>query len=418
MAIFPSSPAKPGLRFIAALIAIVALCPEARSENWPGWRGPRGDGTSLAEKAPVHWTATSNIAWRTEIPGSGHASPIVWEDKLFTVTCLSESEQRMLLCLDRDTGRILWQKIVLQSPLEKKHQLNSQASSTPATDGALVYVTFLDQQEMAVAAYDFKGAQKWIVHPGPFHSQHGFCSSPVVFRDKLIVNGDHDGDSYIVALDRQTGRTLWKIPRENHTRSYGVPFIRDLDGRTQMVLSGDKCVASYDPDNGRRHWIIDGPTEQFVASLVYSDQTSLLYMTGGFPDHHLLAIKPDGAGNVTKTKIVWRTNRGVAYVPSPIIAGDYLLIVSDSGVAHCFDAATGKLFWQERMGEHHASLVSARGLVYFLNDVGVMNVVQPGTGFERVAQNQLGEKCFASPAISNGRLFLRGEKHLFCVQEK
>ena len=141
-------------------------------------------------------------------------------------------------------------------------------------------------------------------------------------------------------------------------------------------------------------------------------------MTGGFPDHHLLAIKPDGAGNVTKTKIVWRTNRGVAYVPSPIIAGNYLLIVSDSGVAHCFDAATGKLFWQERMGEHHASLVSARGLVYFLNDVGVMNVVQPGTGFERVAQNQLGEKCFASPAISNGRLFLRGEKHLFCVQEK
>ncbi len=418
MAIFPSSPAKPGLWFIAALIAIVALCPEARAENWPGWRGSRGDGTSLEEKTPLHWSATSNISWRTEIPGLGHASPIVWEDKLFTVTCLSESEQRVLLCLERDTGRILWQKNVLQSPLEKKHNLNSQASSTPATDGALVFVTFLDQQEMAVAAYDFKGAQKWIVHPGPFHSQHGFCSSPVVYQDKLIVNGDHDGDSYIVALDRQTGKTVWKTPRESHTRSYCVPFIRDLAGRTQMVLSGDKCVASYDPDNGRRHWIIDGPTEQFVASLVYSGQTGLLYMTGGFPDHHLLAIKPDGTGNVTKTKIIWRTNRGVAYVPSPIIAGDYLLIVSDSGVAHCFDAATGKLFWQERMGEHHASLVSARGLVYFLNDVGVMNVVRPGTGFERVAQNAVGEKCFASPAISNGRLFLRGEKHLFCVQEK
>jgi outer membrane protein assembly factor BamB len=229
------------------------------------------------------------------------------------------------------------------------------------------------------------------------------------------VNGDHDGDSYIVALDRQTGKTLWKTPRQNKTRSYCVPLIRELDGRTQMVLSGDKCVASYDPNNGRLHWIIDGPTEQFVASPVYSPKTDLLYITGGYPDHHLLAIKPDGHGNVTKTHIVWRTNKGVAYVPSPILEGDYFLIVSDSGVAHCFEAATGRLFWQERVGEHHASLVSANGLVYFLNDDGVTRVVKPGPDFQLVAQNELGEKCFASPAISKGQIFLRGERNLFCV---
>jgi outer membrane protein assembly factor BamB len=269
---------------------------------------------------------------------------------------------------------------------------------------------------MVAAAYDFDGRQRWLVRPGKFSSMHGFCSSPILYKDKVILNGDHDGDSYLVALDRSTGRTLWKVPRENKTRSYCVPLIRELAGRTQMILSGDKCVASYDPDNGGRHWIIDGPTEQFVASVVYNEGADLLFVTGGYPDHHILAVKPDGTGNITKSdKIVWRTNRGVAYVPSPIAEGDYFLVVSDSGVAHCFEARSGKLMWQERLGEHHASLVSAGGLVYFLNDRGVMNVVRPGPQFVRVAQNEIGEKTFASPAISRGRVYLRGDTHLFCI---
>jgi outer membrane protein assembly factor BamB len=153
-----------------------------------------------------------------------------------------------------------------------------------------------------------------------------------------------------------------------------------------------------------------------VASPVYNERAGVIFITGGYPDHHILAIKPDGTGNITKTdKIVWRTNRGVAYVPSPIAEGDYFLVVSDSGVAHCFDAKTGKLMWHERLGEHHASLVSANGLVYFLNDNGVMNVVRPGPEFVRVAQNEIGEKTFASPAISRGHILLRGDKHLFCI---
>jgi outer membrane protein assembly factor BamB len=160
---------------------------------------------------------------------------------------------------------------------------------------------------------------------------------------------------------------------------------------------------------------MDGPTEQFVASPVYSQKTKLIYITGGYPDHHILAIRPDGTGNVTKSHIVWRTNKGAAYVPSPIIEGDYFLIVSDSGVAHCFESATGKLLWQERVGEHHASLVSANGLVYFLNDNGVMRVVKPGPEYQLIAQNELGEKCFPSPAISDGQIFIRGERNLFCI---
>jgi len=397
-------------------VAFLALGTAAQAENWPGWRGPRMDGTSLDPNALVHWSATSNVFWKTALPGLGHASPIVWEDRVFTATAVPERQARVLLCLDRLNGRLLWQQAVITAPMERKHSLNSYASSTPATDGRLVYVAFLDRNKMVVAAHDFTGRQQWLVRPGPFSSMHGFCSSPVLYQDKVIVNGDHDGDSYIVALDRKTGQTLWKTPRENRTRSYCVPLLRELDGRVQMVLSGDKCVASYDPNDGSRHWIIDGPTDQFVASPVYNQKAGLLFVTGGFPDHHILAIKPDGRGNITKNeKIVWRTNKGVAYVPSPISEGDYFLVVSDGGVAHCFEAATGRIAWQERLGEHHASLVSANGLVYFLNDDGVMNVVKPGPEFARIAQNEIGEKTFASPAISRGQILLRGEKHLFCI---
>jgi len=403
------------LFFIASLLWLIAAG-TSHAEDWPCWRGPRLDGTSLETNLPIHWSSSSNVAWKTALPGNGHASPVVWGQKVFTVAVIPDEQARALICLDRDTGRVLWQQAVVRSPLERKHSLNSHASSTPATDGSLVYVAFLDQREMVVAAYDFDGRRQWLVRPGVFSSMHGFCSSPVLFEDRVIVNGDHDGDSYIVALDRRSGRTLWKTPRENKTRSYCVPLIRELAGRTQMILSGDKCVASYNPRDGSRHWIIDGPTEQFVASIVYNERAGLLFVTGGYPDHHILAVKPDGSGNITKSdKIVWRTNRGVAYVPSPIAEGDYFLVVSDSGVAFCFDAKSGRVAWQERMGEHHASLVSAEGLVYFLNDNGVAHIVRPGPSYELVARNELGEHTFASPAMSAGRLFLRGDRHLYCI---
>jgi hypothetical protein len=387
-------------------------------ENWPCWRGPRGDGTSLEQNVPVRWDGPSgkNIVWKTELPGSGHASPIVWEDRVFLVTCVEEKQERILFCMDRKSGKILWDRLVVRAPLERKHSLNSFASSTPATDGQQVYVTFLDRTQMLVAAYDLNGNQRWLVRPGEFRSVHGYCSSVLLFDDLVIVNGDHDGDAYLVALDRRTGKTVWKIPRENRTRSYCVPIIRQLDGRTQMILSGNKCVASYDPHDGSRHWIIDGPTEQFVASLV--DNGKLLFMTAGFPEHHILAIRPDGRGNITGSHVVWRTQKGCSYVPSPIVAGDgrFFLVVSDEGIASCFEAETGQRHWMERIGPHYsASTVSAGGLVHFLGDDGVSTLVRPDTKFQVAARNALGENCRASPAISQGQIFFRGQKHLYCV---
>jgi hypothetical protein len=418
MAKLGSKHAAARLWFIATWIAICWLLGSpAAAENWPQWRGPRGDGTSLEFNLPVHWSGTSNLLWKTAVPGLGHASPIVWSNRVFTASALPETEDRMLLCFDRETGRSLWQRTVVNSPFERKHALNSHASSTPATDGELVFTAFLDVQEAVVAAHDFGGNQRWLTRPGAFRSMHGFCSSPVLFDDKVIVNCDHDGDGYIVALSKRDGEELWWIDRPNKTRSYCAPTIFEAGGRTQMVLSGSMCVTSYDPNDGRLHWIIDGPTEQFVASVVYSRQADLFFMTGGYPEHHLLAVRPDGVGNVTKSHIAWRHNRAsyVSYVPSPIAVGNYFLVVSDPGFACCFDARTGALVWQERLGSHHASLVSANGLVYFLSDDGVTTVVRPGPKYEGVARNELGEGAFASPALSQGQLFIRGQRHLFCI---
>ncbi|MBW8039904.1 MAG: PQQ-binding-like beta-propeller repeat protein [Planctomycetes bacterium] len=395
-----------------AIAIITTLSGPVSAENWPGWRGLRGDGTSLEKNIPVKWSGTQNIVWKVPIPGKGHASPIIWGDRIFVVTALEK--QRLLLSLDRTNGKVLWRRVVLEAPLERKHSLNSYASSTPVTDGKCVYVSFLDRDKMFVAAYDFDGKKVWEVRPGVFSSMHGYCSSPVLWKDKVIVNGDHDGPAYIVALDRATGKTIWETPRPNVIRSYCAPIVRHIKGRNQMILSGSKCVASYDPDTGKQHWIIDGPTEQFVASLVYNGE--LLFMTCGFPDRFMQAIRPDGSGNVTDTHVVWQKDRDCSYVPSPIAAGPWFLVVSDSGAATCLKAKTGEIAWRQRLeGKHSPSLVIANGLVYFLSDKGVMTVVKPGPQYEVVARNELGEQTRASPAISNGQMFLRGVKNLYCI---
>ncbi len=415
-------------QYAALLSAVLCLASavDGLAEDWPGWRGPRGDGSSLEEGVPIEWDvpAGKNVAWEAVIPGVGHASPVVSQDRVFVVSCLEDRSQRVLMALDRHTGRSLWQTVVLEAPLEKRHKLNSRASGTPAADGEHVYVTFLAPDftsntertpgEMVVAAYDYSGKPKWVVRPGRFASTHGYCSSPVLFEDLVIVNGDHDGDSYIAALDKTTGATRWKFARQHKTRSYVTPIIRDIGGRTQMLLSGSKCVVSLDPRTGGLHWEMDGPTEQFVASPVYNGE--YLFLTAGFPDHHILAIRPDGTGKVGADQIVWRTTKNCSYVPSPVVVGDYFLVAADDGIASCYAAKTGERLWVERLAPHYsASLVTARGLVYFLADDGAMKVVKPGPKYELLAENSTGEDCYASPAIANGQILIRGAERLFAI---
>ena len=267
---------------------------------------------------------------------------------------------------------------------------------------------------MIVAAYRFNGERQWLVEPGDFISAHGYNACPVIFNETVIINGDHDGDAYIVALNRLTGAVQWKIPRENKTRSYVTPIIREIEGRTQMVLSGSLSVASYDPHNGNRHWLMDGPTEQFVASMIYNGE--FFFVTGGFPERHFLAIRPNGKGKIAEEHIAWRTKRGAGYVPSPIAHGDFVYLVADSGVASCFNARSGHRYWMERLpGGHSASPVSADGKIFFVSDKGTTTVVESGPTFKVLASNKLNELVSASPAISHQQLFIRGKQHLYCI---
>jgi outer membrane protein assembly factor BamB len=403
----------PNMRWTVIALALT-FTGVSTAEEWPGWRGPRGDGTSAETGLPLRWGANDNVRWKAEVPGTGHSSPVVWGDRVFLTSCREADQQRLLLCYDRRDGKRLWERVVVTAPLEKKHKLNSHASATPATDGRHVWVSFFASPRIVVACYDVAGHRVWETSPGDFHSVHGFCSPPVLYEDLVIINGDQDHPAaFLVALDRATGAERWRVPRPG-IRSYCPPFITRAAGKTQLVLSGANSVASHDPATGKQLWTIDGPTEQFVASFVFHD--GLFFMTGGYPELHFLAIRPDGSGNVTGTHIAWRTQKGAAYVPSPVAWNHHVFVVKDDGIASCFETTTGVRCWTERLGKRHsASPVVAEGHLYATDDSGITYVLKAGPTFEVVARNALGEECNASPAVSRDNLFIRTAHHLWCI---
>jgi hypothetical protein len=399
-------------RATAALV--LALCASASAQDWPGWRGPKRDGTSPESGFPLRWSPTENILWKTPVAGTGYSSPVITGDRVLLTSCLDDGE-RKLLCFDRRDGKPLWEKSVLKSGKEPKHKENSWASSTPVTDGKRVWLAFLDAPKFMAYCYDLDGNQLWAASPGEFHSRHGFCSSPLLWKDTVIFNGDQDAEAWIVALEQGTGKERWRADRPNRTRSYTPPVIFEAAGRPQMVLSGSKCIASYDPDTGGQIWIIDGPTEQYVASAIYAE--GLFFVTGGFPLLFHSAIRPDGKGNVTATHELWRV-KGNTYVPSPVAWGAQVYVVADDGFGSCLEVKTGQVHWKQRLGpKHHASPVAAEGRIYFTDDRGTTYVIKAGTAFEKLAQNELGEDVYASPALSAGRLYFRTVKHLVCIGE-
>jgi outer membrane protein assembly factor BamB len=411
----------------SALVVLTLFAGPGRllAEEWPGWRGPRGDGTSLATGIPLEWNAKENVRWTIAVPGTGHSSPIVWGDRIFLTTCIEDTGKRVLLCFDRHAGREMWRRTVLNAKLEHKHRLNSFASSTPITDGHYIWVTFLDAPDMMVVCYDFDGNEVWRRSPGRLLSVHGFCTSPVLHKDLLILNGDQDAPAYIVALDKSTGNEVWRADRPNRTRSHCTPILIESPSRpgvTQLVFSGSKCVASYDADTGKQLWILDGPTEQYVASLVFTDD--VLFLTTGFPEFHLMGIRPDGSGNITGTDhVAWHIphsqNRGgkyASYVPSPLAADGHFFLISDLGWLGCIEAKTGRRLWNERLGRHHsASPVLVEGNLLLPDDDGITWVVKASPKFELARKNVLDGECYASPAVAHGCLFLRTIHSLWCI---
>lgn len=386
-----------------------------RAQNWPCFRGPNGDGTSTETSLPVRWDSVTNVVWKIPVPGKGYSSPVVWNDRLFLTTAFSESQEKVLLCYDCKTGKLLWQKTVLKTPFEAKHDNNSHASGTPSTDGTRVFVSFLDGKDIVVAAYDFSGKQIWMKRPGTFESPHGYSCSPVIYDDKVIINGDSQGDSFAAALSKEDGHTIWKVTHPNPAHSFSTPIFRKMSGKMQMIFCGNKEIASYNPDDGTKYWFVSGPSEDFCSSPVYNEKSGLVLVSSAWPQRILVAIKPDGQGDVTKSHVVWQSPKGAYYVPSPVSTGDYLFTTMTTGQVHCIEAASGNILWTENLGMQYSSPVIAGGLVYMPNDDGVITVIKPGPKFESVAKNSIGEKMNASPAISSGKIYLRGYKHLFCI---
>jgi outer membrane protein assembly factor BamB len=409
-------------RISFAFSAILIACGMAPAEDWPGWRGPRADGTAADKGYPLNWSATENVKWKLLLPGTGHASPVVSKGRVFVIGCIEAEKTRVLYCIDRTSGKILWEKAVVVADLEKKHGENSWASSTPAADGERVYATFLDKQRLRVFCFDYDGKMLWEKSPGEFHSVHGFSSPPMLYRDLVIVNGDQDAPkgqhAYLVAFDKVTGAERWRIDRPNRLRSYCPPIVVEAAGKEQMVLTGSKCVASYDPATGKPYWLIDGPTEQFVSSMVLHD--GVLLLTAGFPVHWVMAIKPDGSGNVTNSHVLWSKKNEGGYVPSPVAYSGKLFLVDDKGVASCWDIRNGKQYWKERLSGkgHHASAVVAEGRIYLTADDGTTFILRGTDEFEILAKNPLADRVFASPAFSDGEIFIRSAKFLWCIGSK
>ena len=409
-----------------SLLALLACTLPAFAEDWPNWRGPRQDGTTDDSKYPLVWSETQNVVWKQPVPGVGHSSPIVSKGKIFLTTCMEAepdaAKNRVLLCFDRTTGQPLWSQNLFAAPLEKKHKLNSYASGTPAADGERVYTAAYDQPTMRIFCHDYTGKKLWEAAPGEFHSVHGFSCSPTLYKDSVILNADQDpmkgGRAYIVALDKLTGKEKWRIDRPNKLRSYCPPVLIEVAGKPQMVVAGSKCVASYNPENGEQLWLVNGPTEQYVASVVYHQ--GLIFFTAGFPERWVMAIDPTGTGNVTKTHVKWSLKKDGGYVPSPVAFDGIGYVVTDEGIASAWELNSGKQLWRERLGAHQTgSGIVANGKLYFTDDTGLTFVINPSAEkLDVIQKNPIGEKCFSSHAFSDGQIFIRGEKHLFCIADK
>jgi outer membrane protein assembly factor BamB len=396
------------------LLTIFALT-GIKAQNWPCWRGPNGDGTSNETNVPVSWDSVTNVKWRVDVPGTGYSSPVVWNDRIFLTSALTDTKEKVLFCFDAGSGKLLWQKTVLKTAFENKHNDNSYASGTPATDGTKIYLSFLDGKDVLVAAYDFTGKQVWSQKPGTFASPHGYSCSPVLFKDMVLINGDSQGDSFVAALSKNDGHVVWKVSHPRPSHSFSTPILRNMAGKMQLIFCGNREIAGYNPDNGTKYWFVSGPSEDFCSSPVYNEKSGLILVSSAWPVRNLYAVRPDGKGDVTKTHVAWQTKKGAYYVPSPVCTDDYLFTTMTTGELHCIEIATGKIVWTQPNGAQYSSSVLVNNLVYMPNDEGTITVLKPGPSFNVVSKNKMGEKMFASPAISKGRIYIRTLSHLFCI---
>lgn len=436
------------------VVAVLASQPDGFEGNWHHWRGPHATGAAIDANPPTTWSETENIRWKVAIPGTGHAAPIIWEDKIFIQTAIKSEAPEMeegksdddnlfggffeegrgrsrggsegwfkfdLIALDRNTGDILWQKTLKElAPHEGTHGDATFASNSPVTDGEHIYAYFGSRGLYCV---DMMGNVKWEKAIGMMYKRNTFGegSSPVLYGNMLVIQQDHEGDSFITALDKRTGDVLWKTDRNERT-TWSSPIIVENDGKPQVITTGTNRIRSYDLATGEIVWDGDGLTANSIPSPVAAN--GYAYLMSGFRGSDLQAIHlAQATGDITDSEaIVWRYNRDTPYVPSPLLYnGVIYFLKSNQGILTAFNVETGEAYYgpQRLRGVSgvYASIVGASDRVYIAGRNGVVNVIQHGPEFTILAENKLNDSFNASPAIAGSELYLRGAGHLYCIAE-
>ncbi len=401
---------------LATLVLAPCAAADQDSEQWPRFRGPQGDGHTAETNLPVQWNA-SNIVWKTPLPGEGQSSPVVWHDRIFLTSALQRGKQRLVFCVDRQSGKILWRQTAWTGDPEPSHSMNGWASATCATDGQHVYASF---GFAGVHCYTVGGEHVWSRELGQFLSpnQRGTSASLALVDDLLVFNGDSKSDPFLFALDKTTGQTRWKTERPA-TEGYSTPIVVSVGDQRELVLNSDPYVAGYDIQSGQRIWWCKSFTGRGEPVPAYHD--GVLYVVNGKPGD-VYAVRPGGRGDVTKTHMVWHTSRRKGRdQPSPIVVDGYLLVSNMKGLLSCYQTKTGKELWTEpycRGEQLTAAPFAAAGLAYFQTESGKTLVVKPGPQLKIVAENSLGrtgEMFRASPAPSKGQIFIRSNTTLYCI---
>lgn len=397
--------------------------PLLHAEDWPRFRGPTGQGLSTATDLPVHWSATENVAWKTAIPGEGGSSPIICGERVFVTTAAEKGVSCRVLCLDRLTGKTLWDKEVFRQVPPRTRPENSYATPTPVTDGTRVFAVFA---EGSFAAVDFTGEVVWTNRTIKHFSLHGLAASPILYRHLLIMpfDGSSPGSDqnlgfekpwdggFVVALDKQTGHERWRTKRGLSRIAHATPIIAAVEGKDVLVSNAGDVLQAHEPLTGERLWSLPAEGSGIAASVVTGE--GMLFASSGFAKATMRAVELRPSGGVPLVR--WEQQRAVPVVASPVYVDRLLYQVTDKGIAACLDARTGEVLWQERLGgTHYASPIYGAGRIYFLSEEGDSTVVAAGPEFKILARNSLGEQCRASYAAAGGQLFIRTNQGLYCL---
>lgn len=397
----------------AVPLQALPISPEAQRQ-WPGFRGPTGQGHARLADLPVDWNQDGRILWRVKVPGKGNSSPIVWNDRIFLTSSNDKGTERSVLCFGRADGKLLWTaKAPPRPPEPGVRDKNGFASATPVTDGERV-ISFLGS--CGILCVDFDGKQLWHYDLPNVRTGHGTGSSPVLYKDLVIlVQDQNQGESLFLALDKKTGTKVWEGKRPK-AMTWSTPVVVRVGERDELLCAGGEKVRSYDPGNGQELWTLSGPTQEVIPMLVVGKD--LVYCASG-RNGPTLALRPGGEGDITKKSLVWRTARTGPHVPSPILVGELLYTFGDSGVVTCMDAESGTLIWQERIDDSFsASPLAAGDRLYIPGESGTVYVLKAGKKMEMLARNEMGEPILASLAAVDGQIVVRTQRELLLIGKK